>query len=126
MNNLGFESNIYHEKNYANLKIEKIKDIKTFLEWLYQDATCFMSRKHVKAIEFLNERDFTIETSYEKRDRIIADKEKIIQRYLNGETATKIAFDYNCLMSTITRYLKKWGIKTRKIMPPKRTKKKIE
>ena len=126
LNNLGFESNVYHEKKYANLKIEKAKDIKIFLDWLYQDASCFMPRKHDKAVSFLNGRDFTIETSYEKRDRIIADKEKIVQRYLNGETATKIALDYNCLMSTITRYLKKWGIEIRKTMPPKRTKKKIK
>lgn len=120
------KSNVYPHENYVNLKIEKAQDLKVFLDWLYQDATCFMSRKYDKAIEFLKGRDFSIETSYEKRNRIEKDIENLVERYNNGETISTLAKEYDCSINAMSRHLKKHGVVLRKNVPPKRTKKKIE
>ena len=112
---LNIEANVYRRENHSILRVEKAKYLKTFLDWLYQDATCFMPRKHNEAVKFLNGRDFSIETSYEKRDRINQDKDIIIQRYLSGESGTKIAKDYDCSVKTMTGWLKNGILKLGKI-----------
>ncbi len=43
------------------------------------------------------------------------DKEIIIKRYYNGDSSPIIAKDYNANQGTIYYYLKKWGVKTRKL-----------
>ena len=123
-NKLGISTNFQNKETYGRVQIEKNNHIKVFLDWLYRDANCYMKRKYDDYIKFINGRDFSIETSYEKRDRINKDKDIIVERYLNGETATKISEDYECTIMTMTRHLKKWGVEIRKNVPPKRTKKK--
>ena len=115
---LNIESNLYYRENFSILKIEKVHSLKKFLDWLYQDATCFLPRKHNKAVEFLNGRDFSVETSYDKRDRIVRDKDIIIQRYLDGESGTKISKDYGCAVGTMAKWLHKWGVEIRKNTTP--------
>lgn len=115
---LSIRPNVYHRENFSLLKIEKAQELKKFLDWLYQNANCFMARKHDRAVEFLNGRDFSIETSYDKRNRIVQDKDIIIQRYLDGESGTKIAKDYGCAVGTMAKWLHKWGVEIRKNTTP--------
>ena len=105
-------------KVYKRLQIEKNKEVKKFLDWMYKDATVYLTRKYNDYIKFSNSRDFSKETSYEKRDRIRADSETIISRYLNGESATTISKDYDCSINVITRLLKANNIEIRKNTTP--------
>lgn len=103
---------------YKSVQIEKAHDVKKFLDWMYKDATVFMTRKHDSYIEYITKRDFSKETSYDKRDRIRANAEMIIQRYNNGESMTAIGKSYDCSIGVISRLLKSNGIEIRKNTTP--------
>lgn len=120
LNNLGINSRVddCEGKVYKRLQIEKNREVKKFLDWMYKDATVYLTRKCNDYIKFSNSRDFSKETSYEKRDRIRADSETIISRYLNGESATTISKDYDCSTNVITRLLKSNNIEIRKNTTP--------
>ena len=117
---LGIDSRIDNcdGKAYKRLQIEKNREVKKFLDWLYKDSSIYLIRKYNKYNEFSNSRDFTKETSYEKRDRIRSDSKTIISRYLNGESATTISKDYDCSINVITRLLKANNIEIRKNTTP--------
>lgn len=125
-NKLNISVNFQNKETYGRIQIEKNNHVKIFLDWLYKDANCYMKRKYDDYIKFINERDFSIETSYEKRDRINKDIENLIKRYNDGETVTVLAKEYDCSVNAMSRHLKKHGVVLRKNVPPKRTKKKIE
>lgn len=54
--NLGIYSKYYYRrkgKNTCSLQINRLKDIKSFLDWIYEDSNIHLERKYNKYLEFL-------------------------------------------------------------------------
>lgn len=115
---LEIETNCYPKTNHEALKIQKQKDIKKLLDWLYQDSVIHLTRKYEKYIIFINSRDFSKMTLKEKSQKVKADSKDIIKRYLNGESASIIAKNYDCSPNVILRLLKSNNIEIRKNTTP--------
>lgn len=97
--------------NQWQVDIAQQRDVKTFAEWLYSDANLYLRRKKDNFDKFIATRDFSIETHWEKSERLEENLDSIIQRYLNGESQEKIAESFRCARNTIYRILKKHNIK---------------
>lgn len=81
-------------ENYQCLNIDRLKDYITMLNWIYKDATIYLTRKHDKYLELINNRaedDF----GHMYKHRILREHKKdIIDRYNSGEKISAIAQSY--------------------------------
>ena len=107
-NELGINSNITLEENYGIISINRIHEAKKFLDWIYKDSKIHLIRKYDKYIEFINSRDFNVETIKEKNRRLINNIEEIIKDRESGMLYKDIAQKYACTPLTIYRLLKKY------------------
>lgn len=101
--------------NYAVYNININRDIKKFLEWMYQDATIYLQRKFDKKEEYLNNRNFDVETQFEKRKRLLNNVDKIIYMYtIEGKSATQISKEFKIKTNAILSILRENNIQIRK------------
>ena len=100
--------------------INRQEDMKIFLDCIYGDANIYLERKYQKYLEFLNSRDFSQESVRQRKRRIQANKNDIIQAYLGGQSISQISETFRCSSNAIFRLLKKENIQ------PNRENKKLE
>lgn len=105
---LGVHATVESQRENAWLvDVNRQEDIKVFLDWMYKDAKIYLERKYQKYQEFLSVRDFTEESAGQRKRRIQANKNFIIQDYLDGElTLVQISKKFNCSTNAIIRLLK--------------------
>lgn len=89
------------------------RDIKKFLEWIYQDCNICLQRKKDKADLFLKTRNFDKETQMETNKRVRSNLQDIIKKYQAGYSQNQLARENNCSGNTIRRILDENGIPRR-------------
>lgn len=81
------------------------RDIKKFLDWIYQESNIHLIRKKEKVDRFLTTRNFDKETQMETYKRVRSNVKDIIQKYQQGYTQNQLAKENKCSSNTIRRIL---------------------
>ena len=104
---------VFYQKNEncGYIKINRQEDLKVFLDWMYKDSNLYMERKYQKYLEFLNTRDFSIETKGQKQRRLKQQENEIINKYISGiEETNMICERYQMSIHTLYQILQRNNI----------------
>lgn len=111
------EGQYYKNKQGKNMWLYDIanqKDIKIFLDWIYQDSIIRLIRKYDDYIKFINTRDFSKETWFDVNNRIHNQADEIRKRYeIDKISILQLSKEYQCSPPTINRLLKELGVTIR-------------
>lgn len=102
--------NFYDKKTYALLKIERQKDVKKFLDWIYKDSKIHLIRKYEDYIKFINSRDFD-KIDCKEMNRILEENaDYIINKYKLIGNMSEIGREFGTNPTTITRFLERHNV----------------
>ena len=102
--------NFYDKNTYANLKIERQKDVKKFLDWIYKDSKIHLIRKYDEYIKFINSRDFNKIDCQEMYRILEENSDYIINKYKQIGNMSEIGREFGTSPTTITRFLKRHNV----------------
>ena len=120
--NLGVYINFYEYKNFDTIKIERQKDTKKFLDWIYKDSKIHLIRKYNDYIKFVKSRDFNKIDCKEMHRILEENADYIIDRYKQLGNMTAVGKEFGTNPTTMTRFLEKHNVEIVNRKPKKNKK----
>lgn len=101
--NLNVNVEVYDRVSIKSLKVSGIADTNKFLNWVYQDSSCVLSRKYQRYLDIKNR---VVEPYF----KLHKDVDLIKELYENGEGCRKIAKRFDVSREAVTTAVKQIGI----------------